>query len=153
MDPSRLPDSLGWSIDDRLRHAGARKGRVLAVWQGKTLLAACAWHLHETGAAGDLRPRSALGSSGRQQRAFCTALLACLRDIAQALAGRPMNCAGVTGPSNEYPTPQQRNRYRAEIRARAEIASPGSLISTKRPQRLGFWLRILTPADSIFPSI
>ncbi len=41
VDPGRLPDGLGWSIDDRLRHAGARKGRVLAVWQGKTLLAAC----------------------------------------------------------------------------------------------------------------
>ncbi len=39
VDPSRLPEGLSWSIDDRLRHAGARKGRVLAVWQGKTLLA------------------------------------------------------------------------------------------------------------------
>jgi hypothetical protein len=49
VDPSRLPDGLGWSVDDRLRHAGARKGRVLAIWQGETLVAACTWHLHEAG--------------------------------------------------------------------------------------------------------
>lgn len=80
VDPSRLPEALGWSIDDRLRHAGARKGRVLAVWQGKALVAACTWHLHETGppVIFDLGARTDLPA--HQQRRACTALLACLRD-------------------------------------------------------------------------
>ena len=120
VDPSRLPDGLGWSIDDRLRHAGARKGRVLAVWQGKTLLAACAWHLHETGppVIFDLGARSDLPA--RQQRAVCTALLACLRDIAQALGRTPDELRWSDRPLERVPDPQQRNRYRAEIRNRAD---------------------------------
>ncbi len=30
----RWPLGVRWSIDDRLREPGARKGRVLAIWQG-----------------------------------------------------------------------------------------------------------------------
>jgi hypothetical protein len=120
VDPNRLPEALGWSIDDRLRHAGARKGRVLAVWQDKTLLAACAWHLHETGppVIFDLGARTDLPA--RQQRRVCTALLACLRDIAQALGRTPNELRWSDRPLERIPDPRQRNRYRAEVRARAD---------------------------------
>ncbi len=119
VDPSRLPDGLGWSVDDRLRHAGARKGRVLAVWQGETLVAACTWHLHETGppVIFDLGARSDLTEA--QSRRVCTALLACLRDIAQELGRGTDELRWSDRPLDRVPDARQRNRYRAEVRARA----------------------------------
>ncbi len=119
VDPSRLPDGLGWSIDDRLRHAGARKGRILAVWQGETLVAACAWHLHDTGppVIFDLGARPDLPA--RQQRRACMALLACLRDIAQALGRSTDEVRWSDRPLDRVPDAHQRNRYRALVRARA----------------------------------
>jgi len=119
VDPSRLPDGLGWSIDDRLRHAGARKGRILGVWQGSTLVAACVWHLHETGppVIFDLGARSDLSEA--QRRRACTALLACLRDIAQELGRSIDELRWSDRPLDRVPDARQRNRYRAEVRARA----------------------------------
>jgi hypothetical protein len=119
VDPSRLPDGLGWSVDDRLRHAGARKGRILAIWQGNTLVAACVWHLHETGppVIFDLGTRSDLSEA--QRRRACTALLACLRDIAQELGRSTDELRWSDRPLDRVPDARQRNRYRAEVRARA----------------------------------
>lgn len=119
VDPSRLPDGLGWSVEDRLRHAGARKGRVLAVWQGDTLVAACAWHLHETGppVIFDLGARTDLIEA--QSRRVCTVLLACLRDIAQELGRGTDELRWSDRPLDRIPDIRQRNRYRAEVRARA----------------------------------
>ena len=119
VDPSRLPDGLGWSVDDRLRHAGARKGRVLAIWQGETLVAACTWHLHETGppVIFDLGARSDLTEA--QGRRACTALLACLRDIAQELGRGTDELRWSDRPLDRVPDARQRNHYRAEVRARA----------------------------------
>jgi hypothetical protein len=119
VDPSRLPVGLGWSIDDRLRHAGARKGRVLSVWQGQTLVAAWVWHLHETGppVIFDLGARSDLPVE--QQRRACAALLACLRDVAQTLGRTPDELRWSDRPLDRVSDPRQRNHYRAEIRARA----------------------------------
>jgi hypothetical protein len=119
VDTSCLPDGLGWSVDDRLRHAGARKGRVLAVWQGNTLVAVCAWHLHETGppVIFDLGARTDLTEA--QSRRACTAPLACLRDIAQELGRGTDELRWSDRPLDRIPDARQRNRCRAEVRARA----------------------------------
>ena len=119
VNPSRLPPSLAWSIDDRLRHAGARKGRVLAVWQGETLVAACAWHLHEAGPPVIFDLGARLDLPARQQQRVCTALLACLRDIAHELGRTPDELRWSDRPLERVPDPRQRDRYRHEIRARA----------------------------------
>jgi hypothetical protein len=97
----------------------ARKGRILAVWQGETLVAACAWHLHDTGppVIFDLGARPDLPA--RQQRRACMALLACLRDIAQALGRSTDELRWSDRPLDRVPGLRQRNRYRALVRARA----------------------------------
>jgi hypothetical protein len=80
----RWPAGVRWSIDDRLREPGARKGRVLAIWQGDQVIAACCWHLHETGPPVilDLGCREDLDQFTRKVAA--TALMLCLRQIAGA---------------------------------------------------------------------
>jgi hypothetical protein len=51
---TRWQDGLAWSIADRLRNGGDRKGRVVAIWQepregAPTPLAALSWHREEAG--------------------------------------------------------------------------------------------------------
>jgi hypothetical protein len=134
VDASRLPEGLGWSIEDRLRHAGPRKGRVLAVWQGETVVAACAWHLHETGppVIFDLGARTDLPAQTAQL--VCTALLACLRDVAEALGRSHVLLRWSDRPLDRVPDPGVRRRYRGAVRARA--ASLGFTALRPRPK---FW--------------
>lgn len=84
----RWPTGARWSIDDRLRSQGARKGRVLAIWQGDQGIAACSWHLHATGppVIFDLACREDLDESVAKPAA--SALMLCLRQIAGASALR-----------------------------------------------------------------
>ena len=119
IDAGKLPEGLGWSIDDRLRHGGPRKGRVLAVWQGDTLIAACAWHLHETGppVVFDLGARTDV--SARTAKLTCTALLACLRDVGEALGRSHDLLRWSDRPLDRVPDPAVRRRYRGAVRARA----------------------------------
>ena len=120
VEPGRLPDGLGWSIDDRLRHTGTQKGRVLAIWQGETLVAACTWHLHDTGPLVIFDLGAHIDLPAQQQRRVCTALLACMRDIAQKLGRTPNELRWSDRPLDRVPNPRQRNHYRAEVRARAK---------------------------------
>ena len=133
-EPEPTTPSLAWSIDDRLRHAGARKGRVLAVWQGETLVAACAWHLHETGPPVIFDLGARLDLPARQQLRVCTALLACLRDIAHELAAHPMNCAGATARSSVCPT-----RANVTATARRSALAPPPCTSSRCAPDPSFW--------------
>jgi hypothetical protein len=65
----------------------------------------------------DLGARSDLPEA--QRRRACTALLACLRDIAQELGRSTDELRWSDRPLDRVPNARQRNHYRAEVRARA----------------------------------
>src|SRR4051794_6196400 len=119
VDPARLPDGLGWSIDDRLRSAGAAKGRVIGIWQGATLVAACAWHLHESGppVIFDLGCRVDLPKAQADRGRM--ALLACLRDIAEALGRDTDSLRWCDWPLDRIPDRDDKKRIRGAVRKRA----------------------------------
>jgi hypothetical protein len=102
------------------RSVSLRRGRAARIPRsGDTLVAACAWHLHETGppVIFDLGARTDLTEA--QDRRVCTVLLACLRDIAQELGRGTDELRWSDRPLDRIPDARQRNRYRAEVRARA----------------------------------
>ena len=135
-DHARLPDGLGGSIDDRLRRTGTTKGRVLAIWQGDQVVAACAWHLHESGpiVIFDLGCRTDLDTSAANRAR--TALLLCLRDIADEL-GRGTDILRWTDlPTERLPGKRERARVRGAIRQRAD-----DLGFQRNPSPRPKWLR------------
>ncbi len=118
----RWPDGVRLSTDDRLRRDGAKKGRVLAVWQGQQVMAVCSWHLHESGPAVifDLAVRNDVsrGIAALTREA----LLLCLRDIAGArgLNRDTLSLRWADRALDHLATDAQlRNRLRGLIRARA----------------------------------
>jgi hypothetical protein len=117
----RWPDGLKWSIDDRLRSEGARKGRVLAVWQGDQVIAACSWHLHETGppVIFDLGFREDLDEAVAKRAAI--ALMLCLRQIAGAPAIRrdTASLRWADRPLDRVADRNERSRMRTAVRTRA----------------------------------
>lgn len=118
---SRWPDGLAWSITDRLRNDGARKGRVLAIWQGDQVVAACAWHLHDSGplVIFDLGCRTDVTRTTADRAA--TALLLCLRAIADAPGiSRGANALRWSDrPLDRIASKSERNRARQAVRQRA----------------------------------
>ena len=119
IEGKRWPAALSWMIEDRLRSAGARKGRVLAVWQRDQVVAACSWHLHESGpiVIFDLGCRTDL-SKEKAQRAR-TALLACLRDIAETLGRSRDELRWTDRPLDRMDDREQRKRAKQAVRQRA----------------------------------
>lgn len=79
------PEGLAWTVQDRLRSQGAKKGRVLAVWDGDTIVAVCSWHLHETGPPVIFDLGSSTGVDRAVAQAAEAVLLLCLREIASRL--------------------------------------------------------------------
>lgn len=119
---ARWPLGLPWSIQDRLRSDGARKGRVLAIWQGDQVVAVCAWHLHRTGppVIFDLACRDDLPDPFAERAAG--ALLLCLRAIAGAspLARDTSTLRWTDCDLDRYPDRAKRNQVRGAVRARAD---------------------------------
>lgn len=119
---SRWPAGLRWSIEDRLRSQGARKGRVLAIWQGDQVVAACAWHLHKSGppVIFDLGCRQDLDRPIAEMAA--TALLLCLRRIADASALHrdTSTLRWADRALDRIPDRGGRNRVRHAVHARAQ---------------------------------
>ena len=73
----------GRVVDCRPTAPGRRpQGRVLAVWQGDQVVAACCWHLHEQGPPVIFDLGSRTDVPDHVARAASTVLLSCLRDIA-----------------------------------------------------------------------
>jgi hypothetical protein len=132
----RWSAGVRWSIDDRLREPGARKGRVLAIWQGDQVIAVCSWHLHETGPPVilDLGCREDLDPVTRKVAA--TALMLCLRQIAGARGlHRDMASLRWADPAlDRIPDRGERNRVRYAVRRRA--ASLGFEPMRPRPKWL-----------------
>lgn len=121
VDHAALPNGLGWSIDDRARGVGQRKGRVIAIWQSDTLVAACCWHLHDSGppVIFDLGCRTDLASPVAKR---CDAvLMACLRDIAgeRRISRATDRLRWADHPFDRYPA-KDRARVRGLVRARAQ---------------------------------
>lgn len=118
----RWPLGVRWSIDDRLRSQGARKGRVLAIWQGDQVVAACSWHLHKSGPPVilDMGHREDLDEAVAKTAA--SVLLLCLRQIAGASGlGRDTSTLRWADPAlDRIPDREERNRVRHAVRARAE---------------------------------
>ncbi len=118
----RWPEGLKWSIEDRLRSQGARNGRVLAIWQGDQVIAACTWHLHESGppVIFDLGFRVDLDEAVAKRAA--TALMLCLRQIAGAPGIRrdTASLRWADPPLNRVADRDERSRMRRAVRRRAE---------------------------------
>jgi hypothetical protein len=118
----RWPPGVLWSIEDRLRSEGARKGRVLAVWQGDQVVAVCAWHLHESGppVIFDVACRVDLEKPLAERAA--NALLLCLRQIAGASGVNrdTSTLRWAERPLDRIANREERNRARHAVRARAE---------------------------------
>jgi len=119
---TRWPPGIRWSIDDRLRSQGARKGRVLAIWQNDQVLAACSWHLPDSGPAVilDLACRDDLDST--TAKLLATALLLCLRQIAGVSAhGRDTDTLRWTNSAlKRVPNHKERKQALHAARTRAE---------------------------------
>lgn len=115
----RWPLALDWMVLDRLRTQGARKGRVLAIWYRGEVVAACTWHLHEHGPLFifDLGCRNDLPKE-KSDRAR-TALLLCLRDIAEALGRSTRELRWSDEPLSRMSTKKERERARNAVRQRA----------------------------------
>ena len=110
---------FAWALDDRLGGAGARKGRVLAIWQGRQVVAACCWHLEDSGppAIFDLCCRSDLEASvADSTRAI---LLLCLRDIAHKLGRSTTDLYWTTMQLDHMPDDGERKRAKGANRKRA----------------------------------
>lgn len=118
----RWPPEVLWSIEDRLRSHGARKGRVLAIWQRDQPVAVCTWHLHESGppVIFDLACREDLEEPVAKLAA--NALLLCLRQIAGASGvGRDTSTLRwAERPLDRIGNREERNRARHAVRGRAE---------------------------------
>ena len=118
----RWPTEVLWSIEDRLRSQGARKGRVLAIWQRNQPVAVCTWHLHETGppVIFDLACREDLQEPVTKLAA--NALLLCLRQIAGAsgMSRDTSTLRWAERPLDRIGNREERNRARHAVRARAE---------------------------------
>jgi len=119
----RWPPGVRRSIDDRLRSMGARKGRVLAVWQGDQVIAACSWHLHESGPPVilDLGCREDLDKPVAELAA--AVLLLCLRQIAGASGlGRDTSTLRWADIALDriIPDREERKRVRQAVRERAQ---------------------------------
>lgn len=117
----RWPTGVRWSIDGRLRSQGARKGRVLAIWQGDQVVAICSWHLHETGppVIFELACREDLEDAPARRAAG--ALLLCLRQIAGSRAlRRDSSALRWADPAlDRIPDREERNTVRHAVRERA----------------------------------
>jgi hypothetical protein len=122
VDGRRWPQGLRWSIDDRLASEGARKGRVLAIWQGQQCVGACAWHLHTEGppVIFDLGCRDDLSEAAAARARL--ALMLCLRQIAAAREfGRDTSTLRwADRPLDRIPDRDERARTRQAVRRRAE---------------------------------
>jgi hypothetical protein len=136
----RWPVGARWSIDDRLRHDGARKGRVLAVWQGNQVVAACPWHLHESGppVIFDLIARNDLHDDDAKR--LITALMLCLRQIAATprIERDTTSLRWTDLAAERIGDRRERERVRRAIQSRARAAGFGTL---RRPPKwlTGHW--------------
>lgn len=120
IEGTRWPPGLAWTILDRLGGTGARKGRTLAIWQGGQPIAACSWHIEDSGpiyifdlgCRSDVKPELA-------DRA-CGALMLCLRDIAEALGRSTDELRWTDKPLKRVPDKELQKRHKREVRQRAE---------------------------------
>lgn len=135
IEGKRWPLGLHWMVMDRLRSQGARKGRVLAVWYQDQVVAACTWHLHEDGplVIFDLGCRNDLPKE-KADRAR-TALLLCLRGVAEALGRSTRELRWSDVPLERMSDKKGRERARNAVRQRAAELQFGPL--RPRPK----WLR------------
>lgn len=130
-------------VQDRLERAGARKGRVLAIWQNEIVVAACAWHLEDKAPLEifDLGCRADLPA--KEAKWARAALLLCLRDIAEHrnVARNPDLLRWSHLPLKRHPGPlTEIQSFRGEIRSRADEL--GFVKFKNVPQRLkGEWAR------------
>lgn len=127
IEGTRWPEELAWTIKDRLRGTGARKGRILAIWQRDQIVAACCWHLHETGplVVFDLGCRTDVGKAVADKAR--TALLLCLRDIADTLGRSSDELRWTNSPLDHMPDSAERKRAKGAVRARARDLKFGPL--------------------------
>jgi hypothetical protein len=118
----RWPVGVRWSIDDRLREPGARKGRVLAIWQGDQVIAACGWHLHEKGPPVILDLGCRVDLDEQVRRIASMALMLCLRQIAGAPGlRRDTESLRWADPAlDRIADREERNRVRHAVRGRAQ---------------------------------
>ncbi|MEJ7567444.1 MAG: hypothetical protein WKF41_04180 [Gaiellaceae bacterium] len=142
IEGTRWPPELAWAITDRLAGAGARKGRILAVWQSGQVVAACVWHVHERGPLTifDLGCRNDVKKDADRMR---TALLACLRDIAEVpeLHRTTDQLYWTDLPLDRMPDKEQRKQAKHEVRQRAASLKFGPL--SPRPRWLkGEWAAV-----------
>lgn len=118
----RWQPGVRWSIDDRLREPGARKGRVLAIWQGNQVIAACSWHLHEKGPPVILDLGCRVDLQEQIRKTASTVLMLCLRQIASASALRrdTASLRWADPALDRIVDREERNRVRYAVRARAD---------------------------------
>jgi hypothetical protein len=138
VEASYLPDGLGWSLDDRLRNEGARKGRVIAVWQGEQLVGACAWHLHESGPPVIFDLGFRIDLPEKIAARVRVVLIGCLRDIAEdpSLHRASDSLRWTDIPTKRIPVRKDRDEIRGAIRKRAK-----DLKFDKSPKPRPKWLR------------
>jgi hypothetical protein len=107
-------------IEDRLTQTGVRKGRVLSVWQGDQVVAACCWHVPDRGpiVIFDLGCRNAIDKTTAE--VICGALLACLRDIGEAIGRDPDSLRWGDHALDRAPK-GSRASFRKSLRQRATV--------------------------------
>jgi hypothetical protein len=118
----RWPAGLAWTIEDRLAGTGARKGRILAVWQSGQVVGVCAWHVHDRGPLTifDLGCRNDVSKADADR--IRTALIQCLRDIAEIpeLRRTGDQLYWTDLPLRRMPDDQARKKAKHEVRQRAD---------------------------------
>lgn len=139
------PTGLGWSIDDRLRSAGADKGRVLAIWQdqpdSKTPIAAICWHLHDSGPLYVLDAGVADVVDDHDAPVYMALLFLCLRQIAgHRLIKRNRDVLRWTLVHLARAPSSDRASFRRAIQTRAQVLA-FETFDRQRPQwTRGWWL-------------
>lgn len=111
---------LSRSVDDRLRGFGIQKGRAIAIWQGRKLVAVCCWHLHEEGPLVILDLGSRLNLSEATRKLALTVLLMALRDIAGALGRDSQSLRWADLAADRVSDRAERRQMLRAIRTRAE---------------------------------
>lgn len=141
IEGTRWPEGVRWLVDHRLEADGARKGRVLAIWQGDQVIALSPWHLHTHGPVVIFDVARRIDLPEEQGITIASALLLCLRQIAAAPAiHRGPNLLRWTDLAlDHHPDPMERDRLRGAVRRRSQQLGFGPL-RPPRPQWLaGHW--------------